>query len=182
MIPQSVFESIYRQGYNDAKYNRQFRFLGSDHVPEPNQNEVDAAFTKFQEQYPLMQWNQRVIEFVGDPDKGTDVRVMPSEAVSDWKPACVLARDCGKLHEVIEHPERLTQYASGASPEVGARTVSVDGEGLPDPFDSGELTFRVETEHSRPGHVDVEVDLVSFEAEGDLTDDFTLELEGTFDG
>jgi len=182
MIPKSVFEHIYRQGYKDARDNREFRFLGCDYVPEPETGDVEAAFTRFKQEHPLMKWNQRVIEFVGDPNNGTDVRVMPSEAVSEWKSAGVLARDCGKLHEVIEHPERLTRYNDRTSSETDARTATVDGEGLPDPFDSGELTFRVETEHSRPGHVDVEVELLSFEASGDLTDEFTLKLKGTFDG
>lgn len=52
---------------------------------------------------------------------------------------------------------------------------------MSDPFEEGELRYRFETGVIGDGGFGATVELVSFEATADLSENFDLTLEGTFD-
>jgi len=120
MIPRELYEQIWKAGYEQAQANTPL--IGT--ATEPSKAERRRDWRNFKETYPSGTWNTRVIEFVGDPEQSREVigvttpdGIPHAKTAKEWKPAGILARDCGSLLETIAEPSRVSLLVDSHEPE-----------------------------------------------------------------
>lgn len=132
MIPNELFQYIWKQGYQQAQVNTPFLGVADD----PTKGEIARDWRNFREEYPSGTWETQVYEFIGDPAADPTLLgitvpdgIPHAKTVGEWKPAGIRARDAGPLKEAMAEPSRVSVFVDNHEPEPMTLRAELDTYG-----------------------------------------------------